>query len=179
MPEENQIQPWFQPENKANSQIQQNNLIQSQQQNQESTQQIIQQDNPIQNQQPVQGISQQIIQQSTQQNTEKPVQTIYYHPSWLTKILSGIYRFLWIFLVRAGLWNFSLIWTENLSFLKILYVWWSITLCGILYIFLWRLLYNTKSKIHLWISLLCALAVNIMFARVLMTFNDDSGIWII
>lgn len=97
---------------------------------------------------------------------------IYYHPTRLTKIFSGIYRFLWIALIRAGLWNFSLIWTENLSFLKILYVWWVITLCGILYIFLWRLLYNTKSKAHLWFSLLLSLVANIMSYRILKEFSD-------
>lgn len=99
---------------------------------------------------------------------------VYYHPTRLTKILSGIYRFLWIALIRAGLWNFSLIWTENLSFLIILYVWWVISLCGILYIFLWRLLYNTKNKMHLWFSMLCALVVNIIFARILREFTDYS-----
>ena len=97
---------------------------------------------------------------------------IYYHPTLLTKILSGIYRFVWISLVRAGLWNFSLIWTEDLSFSNILYVWWVITLCWILYILLWRLLYNTKSRIHLWFSLLWALAVNLIFFRILIKFTD-------
>lgn len=108
-----------------------------------------------------------------------PDVNIYYHPTRLTKILSGIYRFLWIALVRAGLWNFSLIWTDDLSFLKILYVWWTITLCWILYILLGRLLYNTKNKIHLWFSMLCALTLNTMFIRIFNSFsNNDYWYWI-
>lgn len=98
---------------------------------------------------------------------------IYYHPSRLTKILSGIYRFLWIFLIRAGLSNFSLIGTEDLSFSNILYVWWVITLSWILYILLWRLLYNTKIRMHLWFSLLSALVVNVIFSRILKKFSDN------
>ncbi len=170
MPENDQIQHWFRPEIQANPQIQQNDLVQSQQQIPGATQQLIQQNNPVQNQQPIQGITQQIIQQNTQQDTGKAIQTIYYHPLWLTKILSGIYRFLWIFLVRAWLWNFSLIWTKNLSFLNILYVWWTITLCGILYIVLWRLLYSTKKEIHFWFSLLWALTINAVFYRIFMNY---------
>jgi len=102
-----------------------------------------------------------------------PDVNIYYHPSRLTKILSGIYRFLWMFLIRAGLWNFSLIGTVDLSFSNILYVWWVITLSWILYILLWRLLYNTKIRIHLWFSLLSALVVNVIFSRILKKFSDN------
>lgn len=97
---------------------------------------------------------------------------IYYHPSRLTKILSGIYRFLWIALVWAGLRNFSLIWTDDLPFLKILYVWWIISLCWIWYILLWRLLYSRKNRIHLWISLLLTLVVSVMLAWILREFTD-------
>ena len=95
----------------------------------------------------------------------------------LTKILSGIYRFVWVTLIWAWLRNFSLIWTENLSFLKILYVWWLITLCGIWYILFWRLLYSTKNRIHLWISLLLTLVVNVMLAWILREFTDDYNYW--
>ena len=229
MPEDNQIQTWFQPEIQTNSQIQQNNLAQNQQINQG----IVQQNNV--------GPAEQNLSQSSKPRSSRLTKIVgcifwllwialiwlwiywifetqsdrhysdytirdiikysfiwifgplwiwfialwilsyrtqnvdvYYHPTWLTKILSGIYRFLWIDLIRAGLWNFSLIWTENLSFLIILYVWWVISLCGILYIFLWRLLYNTKNKMHLWFSMLCALIVNIMFAWILRTFTNYS-----
>lgn len=229
MPEDNQIQTWFQPEIQTNPQIQQNNLVQNQQTNQE----IVQQNNV--------GPAEQNLSQSSKPCSSRltkivgcifwllwialiwlwiywifetqsdrhysdytirdiimdswifilgplwiwliilwilsyrtPNVDIYYHPTRLTKILSGIYRFLWIALIRAGLRNFSLIWTEDLSFLKILYVWWVITLCGILYILLWRLLYNTKNKMHLWFSMLCALIINIMFARILIAFTDNN-----
>jgi len=154
MLEDNQIQSWSQ----LNLQIQQNNFAQ--------------------NQQPV---LQNIIETNNQNlwpNIKKQVQNIYYHPSRLTKILSGIYRFMWIFLIRAGLCNFSLIWTENLSFFKILYVWGVITLCWILYILLWRLLYSTKNKVHLWISLLLALIVNIIFSYILRKFTTIYQYWI-
>ena len=229
MPEENQIQPWFQSEIQANPQNQQNNLTENQQINQG----IVQQNNI--------GPAKQNLSQSSKPRSSRltkivgciflllwigliwlwiywifenqsdwhysdytirdiimdswifilgplwilfiviwilsyrtPNVDIYYHPTRLTKILSGIYRFLWIALVRAGLWNFSLIWTENLSLLKILYVWWIITLCGILYILLWRLLYNTKNKFHLWFSMLYACIINIMFARILREFTDNN-----
>ena len=229
MPEENQIQTWFQPESQVNSQIQQDNLAQSQQINQG----IVQQNNV--------GPAEQNLSQSTKPHSSRltkivscifwllwitliwlwiywifetqpdrhysdytirdiimdswifilgplwiwliilwilsyrtPDVNIYYHPSRLTKILSGIYRFLWIALIRAGLRNFSLVGSEYTSFWHILYVWWAITLCGILYIFLWRLLYNTKNKMHLWFSMLCALVVNIIFARILREFTDYS-----
>ena len=70
MPEDNQIQPCFQPENQVNPQIQQNNFIQEQQ---------------------VQGDSQQVSQQN---NIETPQQNLSQdskaHKSWLTKILTGI-----------------------------------------------------------------------------------------
>lgn len=100
---------------------------------------------------------------------------IYYHPSRLTKFLSGIYRFLWIALIRAGLWNFSLLSSEYASFTfwRVLYVGWSITLCWILYILLWRLLYKTKKWIPS-IFLLISLVVNIMFFRILTKFTEHN-----
>lgn len=230
MPEDNQIQTWFQPEVQTNPQIQQNNLVQNQQINQG----IVQQNNI--------GPAEQNLSQSSKPRSSRltkivsgilwllwialiwlwvyeifqissnwyysthystrdiivgswililgplwiwliilwilsyrtPNVDIYYHPTRLTKILSGIYRFLWIALIRAGLRNFSLVSSEYTSFWHILYVWWAITLCGILYIFLWRLLYNTKNKMHLWFSMLCALVVNIIFARILREFTDYS-----
>lgn len=231
MPEENQIQPWFQSEIQANPQNQQNNLTENQQINQE----IAQQNN-------VESVEQNLSQSSKPRSSRltkivgcifwllwialiwlwiywifetqsdrhysdytirdiimdswifilgplwiwliilwilsyrTPNVDIYYHPTRLTKILSGIYRFVWIALIRAWLWNFSLIWTEDLSFLKIVYVWWIITVCWILYILLGRLLYNTKNRIHLWFSLLLSLTVNIMFARILRIFTKNSWI---
>ena len=161
MPENNQIQDWLQPEIQTNSQVQQDSFVQNQQSIQQTNQQIIQ-ENKVQP-----------SRQTLQQITENKIQNIYYHPTRLTKILSGIYRFIWIVLIRAGLRNFSLIWTPDLWFLKILYVWWIITLCWIFYILLWKLLYNTKSRIHSWFSLLWALAVNIMFSRILRTFTHN------
>lgn len=98
---------------------------------------------------------------------------IYYHPSLLTKVLSGIYRFLWLSLILYGVWNFSLIWTNDLSFLNALYAWWVISLCWVWYFSIWRLLYCTKSIVHLWFSMLCALVVNVMFARILRTFTNS------
>ena len=157
MPENNLLQQWSQ----SNTQIQQNIFIQNQQDCYS---------NDLNSQQN----SWEFNKENSQNNLLKQSQTIYYHPSLLTKILSWIFWFIWIALIRSWLWNFSLIGSDSVSFWKILYVWWSITLCWILYILLWWLLYNTKKTIHLWISLLWALAVNVMFARILRKFTNHS-----
>ena len=78
----------------------------------------------------------------------------YYHPSRLTKILSGIFWFIRITLVRAWAWNFSLIPSEFYSTIKIIQIWWSITLYWILFFILWHILYSTKKWINVWFSLI-------------------------
>lgn len=77
----------------------------------------------------------------------------YYHPSYLTRIISGIFRFFWIIFIYSGLWNFSLIGSEQYSLAKILLIWWCIILQWIRLIFLWKFLYSTKNLINLSISL--------------------------
>ena len=97
----------------------------------------------------------------------------YYHPTWLTKILSWFLRFLWISLIRSGLWSFSLIPSEYYSNWEILLAWWSITLCWIWFIIFWILLYCTKKLVNMWITFLLSIIITIWINWTLDKFWDD------
>jgi len=128
-------------------------------------QEPIQQPQPVQEQinievqqpvqQPVQEEMAQIERDQVQVNSQEiPVsqREPNYHPSWLTKIVTGILRFLWIVLIWSGILNFTVSPSEVFPFWKILLFAGLETLLGLWYFYLWNLLYKTKARINRWIS---------------------------
>lgn len=127
-------------------------------------QEPIQQPQPVQEQinievqqpvqQPVQEEMAQIERDQVQVNSQEiPVsqREPNYHPSWLTKIVTGILRFLWIVLIWSGILNFTVSPSEVFPFWKILLFAGLETLLGLWYFYLWNLLYKTKARINRWI----------------------------
>ena len=92
---------------------------------------------------------------------------IYYHPSWLTKIVSWILRTYWIIMSWIWLLNLSVIFSNPENLIYIIYCWWGFLLYGIGLIFAWSLFYNNKKWIHFWISFLVMLFVNILWEIIL------------
>lgn len=97
----------------------------------------------------------------------------YYHPTWLTKILSWFLRFLWISLIRSGLRSFSLIPSEYYTNWEILLAWWSITLCWIGIIIYWILLYCTKKLVNMGVTFLLSIVISILFNWIIDEFWHD------
>ena len=119
------------------------------------------------------------VQQPTTPVPQQEKPRIYYHPSWLTKIVSWILRTYWIIMTWIWLLNLSIIFSNPENLDTIICCWWGFLLYGIGLIFAWSLFYNNKKWMHLWVSFLVMLLVNIFWSIVFWEywwdFDDFDG----
>ena len=95
---------------------------------------------------------------------------IYYHPTWISKIMAWILRAWWFFMVWTWLINLSLLFLNPESIIDVVYCWWGFLLYGIGLLYVWKLFYNNKKWMHLWVSFLLMLLLNIFWSIVFWSY---------